>query len=295
MAKYITRIDVSLDATQEQSLQSQGFKQIPVDLNKGAGGNSIYIWYKCGSEPITRIQIEFNKEMAAGLANAGYKKVDKDLNAGAGGNIIHLWYFRGSDRKYHTPIVELNVTTDAESEADKFTSGWERLACDLNRGAWGNWIHLWVRREKPTYIHEITATDSYGSDADLFKKGYIRLDEDTNRGAGGAFVFIWYRPTTEAKEALTDLKISTSVEEHQELQQQGYNPVSVNLNDGTSGPLVYLWHKHDEVNIPVQAVNLLLNKDAVKPYEKAGVTVIERSLNTGNDGVPEHLCFYRKA
>lgn len=295
MAKYITHIDVSLDKTDEQNLQSQGFEKIDVDLNKGAGGNFIYIWYKYGPVPITRLQITFNKEMAVGLVNAGYTKIDKDLNAGAGGDFIYLWYLRGSDRKYHTPIVELTVTTDAESGARNFSHGWERLAGDLNRRAKGEWIHLWVKREKQTYIHEVTATDSFGSDVDLFKSGFIRLDEDTNRDARGAYVFIWYQPTTEAKEALTDLNISTNDEEYQELQQQKYNPVSVNLNEGTNGPPVYLWYKQDEVNKPVQAINLLVNQGAVEPYIKAGVTVIERNLNTGNGGHTEFLCFCRKA
>ncbi len=108
MATYISHLDVSLDEAQEKMLQSQGFKRIYPDLNKGAGGNSIHIWIKkeSGSAPITRIQFTFNDQMAVGLMNAEYTKIDKNLTAGVAGDFIYLRYFRGS-REFHTPIVEI--------------------------------------------------------------------------------------------------------------------------------------------------------------------------------------------
>ncbi|XP_040920460.1 uncharacterized protein si:dkey-30j10.5 [Toxotes jaculatrix] len=294
MASYISHLDVSLNTDEEQNLQSQGFKKINVDLNKGSGGNYIYIWYKensCSS-PITRIQFTFNDDMAIGLINAGYTKISKDLNAGAKGDYIYLWYFRGST-EYDTPIVDIDVTTDAESEANKFSLGWEKLTCDLNRKAEGNWIHLWVKRERQTYICEVTATDSYGSDTDYFQKGYIRLDEDTNRDAKGAFVFIWYRQTTDSQRALSVLQISTNGSERQALQQQNYQPVSVDLNEGTGGNQVYLWYKQEQCEKPIKAIALLVNTDAVPVYERAGINVIKRNLNTGNKGCTEYLSVYQ--
>ena len=206
---YITHLDVSLNETEEEYLQSQDYKIIYGDLNKGAGGKYIYIWYKKvdGAPPITRLQVTFNDNMAVGLINAGYTKINKDLNAGAGGDNIYLWYFSGCDKDYDTPIVDMDVTIDAVPDSQKFGSGWERLACDLNRKVGGSWLYAWVKREKQTYICDVTATDSYGSDADLLQAGYIRVDEDTTRGAGGAFVFIWYRQTTDPKRALKALQI----------------------------------------------------------------------------------------
>ncbi|XP_038582066.1 uncharacterized protein LOC119908445 [Micropterus salmoides] len=290
MAGYITHLDVSLHEDEEQMLQSKGFKKINVDLNKGAGGNFIYIWYKKvrSAAPITRVQVTFNDDMGVGLIKAGYTKIPKDLNAGAKGDYIYLWYFRGST-KYDTPIVDIDVTTDAESEASKFSLDWERLVCDLNRKAKGNWIHAWVKRETQTYICDVTATNSYGSDIDYFQEGYIRMDEDTNRDAKGAFVFIWYRQTTDPDTALKDLQISTNGNERQAFQQQDYQPVSVNLNEGTGGDPVYLWYKKKEFKNPIKGITLLLNTAAVAEYEKAGVTVIKRNLNTGNKGSVEYL------
>nr|XP_020445096.1 uncharacterized protein LOC109954007 [Monopterus albus] len=294
MAAYISHLDVSLDKTDELKLQSRGFEKLDPDLNKGAGGNFIFFWYKKdpSSAPITRIQFTFNEDMAIGLEKAGYTKIDKDLNAGARGDYIYLWYFKGNTES-DTPIVGIHVTTDAADEPQKFRCGWERLACDLNRKAGGNWIHTWVKRASQTYICNVTATHSYGADADYFRRGYIRLDEDTNRGADGAFVFIWYRQTTDPQRALTALHISTDMDEYQGLQQQNYQQVSVNLNESTKGNQVYLWYKKEDGQKPIKGITLLFNKDGVPAYVRAGFDVIKRDLNTGNNGWTEYLCVYQ--
>ncbi|XP_033987412.1 uncharacterized protein LOC117483261 [Trematomus bernacchii] len=292
MTNYITALQVSIDEAEEQMLQAEGFTKINVDLNKGAGGNHIYLWYKRGSCPITKVQVSFSNEMADGLINAGYTKIDKCLNAGAAGSHLYLWYFHGSGEN-DVPIVDISVTADAHNEAAKFKFGWERVACDLNRRACGNWIHVWLKREKQTYICEVTATDSFGSDSDYFKDGYIRLDEDTNKAAGGAFVFIWYRQTTDPKKALKDLKVSITDNQYQEYQQQNYKSVSVNLNEGTNGHSVYLWYKKKGCNNPIKTIALLVNIALIPEYEKAGLNVVKRSLNEGNCGCFEHLCVYQ--
>ncbi|KAK9543050.1 hypothetical protein VZT92_000862 [Zoarces viviparus] len=221
-----------------------------------------------------------------------YKKIDKDLNRGAGGDYVYLWSYQGSG-EFDTPIVDINVTTDAKDEAGKFGPCWERLACNLNREAGGALIHIWVKREKQNYICDITATDSYSSDAELFGNHYIRVDENTKRGTGGSKVFIWYRQTTDLKRALTDLKVSISDKEAREYQQQQYRKVNVNLNDGTGGNQVYLWYQKEESSDPIKTIALLLNTALVNKYRKAGLTVIEKDLNAGNDGHIEHLCVYQ--
>ncbi|XP_063748447.1 uncharacterized protein LOC134870298 [Eleginops maclovinus] len=292
MADYITELQVSIDEAEEQMLQAQGFQKNPVDLNKGAGGNCIHLWYKRGSCPITKVQVSFNSEMADGLTKAGYHQIHKSLNVGAGGSHLYLWYFQGSG-EFDTPIVDIDVTADAEREAAKFQFGWERVTCDLNRQTRGNWIHFWLKREKPMYISDVTATDSFGSDADYLKNGYIRLDENTNRGAGGSNVFIWYRQTTDPKKAVKQLEVSTTDTEYQEYQQQKYKSVSVNLNEGTRGHPVYLWYKKEGNHNPIKTLALLLNTGLITEYEKSGVSVIKRNLNHGNNGWLEHLCFYQ--
>ncbi|XP_042246772.1 uncharacterized protein LOC121882520 [Thunnus maccoyii] len=293
---YITHLDMSLNKTEEKELKSHGFKKIDVDLNEGAGGKQIYIWYKkeSGVPPITRLQVTFNSDMIAGLREAGYTKIDKDLNAGARGDNIYLWYFSGCDKDYDTPIVDMDVTIDAVPDSQKFGSGWERLACDLNRKAGGNWIHAWVKRERQTYICDVAATQTSILDLDLFQDGYIRVDENTNRGAGGVFLFIWYRQTTDPKLALNDLQISTNDSQFHDLKSKNYKQVSVNLNEGTKGNEVYLWFKQDEFKKPIKAITVLVNSDAMKAYDDAGLNVIKRNLNTGNKGTTEYLSVHNQ-
>ena len=169
-------------------------------------------------------------------------------------------------------------------------NGWERLTCDLNRKSGGKWIHVWVKRERQTFVCDVAATDSFSSDEQMLRAGYIRMDEDTNRGADGNYVFIWYRQTTDPQRALTDLQVSTNSSERQVLAQQNYQKVNINLNEGTDGSAVYLWYKTGESNNPIKATILLLNPEAVTEYESQGVNVIRRNLNAGNKGWTEYLC-----
>ncbi|XP_016334216.1 uncharacterized protein LOC107682515, partial [Sinocyclocheilus anshuiensis] len=238
--QQITKLSVSTSKDEEEILGAQGYQLINVDLNQGAGGNQVLLWYKkeCGNRPVTRIQFSFNENMKPGLADAGYELVNRDLNAGVRGDHVFLWYFYGST-EYDIPIVNLQVTTDAKEEPALLQDGWERLGCDLNRNAGGNFIYLWVKREKPSYICEITASVDFSSDKLLFQMGYTRVDEHTNRGACGNPVFLWYRRTTDKSKALTALNISTSLQEVSKLQAEGFKKLSVNLNKGTSGKDVY--------------------------------------------------------
>ncbi|XP_034093107.1 uncharacterized protein LOC117560355 [Gymnodraco acuticeps] len=283
---YISELHVSLNAAEELNLQKRDFIVIDGNLNQGAGGNYIRLWYKRGSVAITKVQVSFNNDMFGGLNNAGYTPIEKDLNAGAWGDYLYLWYFQGSG-EFDTPIVEISVTTEAADEAEKFADGWERVACDLNRDTTGNLIHLWLKREKQTYICDVTATDSYGSDMDLFEKGYIRVDEDTNRGAGGAYVFTWFRQTTDPEKALKEIQVSINEDQYLEFQQQKYKQVVVDLNQGTGGNKVILWYK--KRSNPIKAIGLLLNKDVVTDDQEAGISVIPKNINEGNTGNVENL------
>ncbi|KAI9529448.1 hypothetical protein NQZ68_011157 [Dissostichus eleginoides] len=275
MTTYVSELDVSLNAAEERDLKKRGFNIIDGNLNEGAGGYDIRLWSKRGPLAITKVQVSFNDEMAVGLTKAGYTKIEKDLNAGASGSYLYIWFLKGSG-EFDTPIVDISVSTDATNEAEKFASGWQRVACDLNRKAEGNWIHVWLKREEQTYICDVDATDSYGSDIGLFQKGYIHVDEDTNRGAGGAYVFIWYRQTTDPEKAL---------------RNTNYQPVVVDLDKGTGGNQVFLWYK--KRSNPIKAIALLLNEVASEDYPEAGIKLIEGNLNMGNKGSVEHLCFYQ--
>ncbi|KAI2644471.1 putative inactive dual specificity protein phosphatase-like [Labeo rohita] len=290
--QQITKLNVSTSKDEEEILAAQGYQFINVNLNQGAGGNQVLLWYKKerGNRPVTRIQFSFKDSMKSGLADAGYELVNKDLNAGVRGNHIFLWYFYGST-EFDIPIVNLQVTTDAKEEPALLQDGWERLGCDLNRNAGGNFIYLWVKREKLSYICEITASVDFDSDKHLFELGYTRVDEDTNRGSRGNNVFLWYRCTTDKHKALTALNISTSLQEEAKLQAEGFKKLSVNLNKGTSGKDVYAWHKKEGRESQIQAMLLLINPKAWNEYQKAGINFVEKNLNDGNNGWKIYLAY----
>ncbi|KAM4577539.1 uncharacterized protein PAE49_007302 [Odontesthes bonariensis] len=295
MTDSIIEIKVSMNVNEEEQLRKQGFTPNPVNLNKRAGGNKIYVWYKRGSgAPITRIQVSYDEAMTGSLKTNRYIRVNGNLNAGTGGDGIYLWYTTGSS-EYDIPIVDLFVSTEPQEESQLFQFDWERLSCNLNRKAGGSRIYLWVRREKPAYICDITATANFKEDHLLIQQGYIRVDENTNRGAGGKKVFIWYRQHPDRQKALTDLQISTNTSEMEKWQRKNYKRVDQDLNEGTTGPPVYLFYCKTGSNCgqPIKTASLIIGKTYSLPYERAGIQVIQENLNTGNDGAKLYLCFYQ--
>lgn len=291
MTQYIVELDVSRNADEESKLRDQGFTKLEGNLTEGAGGSHVYLWYKKGDHSaITRIQVSFTEDMAKGLSSEGYRQILKDLNYGAGGNEIYLWFYCGSS-EYDVPITDLYVSMGPEDGAMRFRDGWERVACNLNRGCGGNWIHLFFKRETETYICDITATNSYVHDIFNYKNGYIRLDEDTNKMAQGAWVFIWYRQTTSSDRAIKDIQVSTNDSEYQNLQARGYKVVNIDLNQVPGGNEIFLWYeKKMDVKKPIKATSLILNPKAPHFYTKAGVTVIPKNLNPG-PGNDVYLCY----
>ncbi|KAL0198050.1 hypothetical protein M9458_006590 [Cirrhinus mrigala] len=290
----ITNLDVSTSPYEEQQLRNQLYQKIDVNLNEGIkeAKAQVFLWYKKNptSKPITRIQFSFNNDMKTGLVDAEYTQINKDLNAGVPGDHIFLWYFRGSSPN-ENPIMNLKVTKDAKEEPALLLDGWERLGCDLNRHAGGNYIYLWVKREKPSYVSEVTASVDFYADKHLFELGYTRVDEDTNRGAAGPNqIFIWYRRTTDISKALTDLDISTSPREESTLRAKGFKKVNVNLNKGTTGKSIFLWYK-GKCDPQIKTMVLLVNPQARDEYAKAGIVVLNKNLNDGNEGIEMYLAY----
>ncbi|XP_023199800.1 uncharacterized protein LOC111610332 isoform X1 [Xiphophorus maculatus] len=290
MPKFITHIDISLNGDEELWFSNNGYTKLPLDLNKEAGGNDVFLWYKTGDyRAITRIQFSFNDWMKKGLMNEGYHLVNKDLHNGAGGSNVSLWFFKGYT-ECDVPIVELDLSTNEADDTKKVQPQWERSACDLNRGAGGDWIHLWMKRQHQTYICDIQASDGDISNHELLRQGYTRIDEDINRDSGGPDIFIFYQQTTDEKKAITDLKISTDTKESR-LVKAGYQKVKTNLNDGTRGTPLYLWYKKDETNKPPITFITVVNMMAKEEYVKAGFNVIDTDLNLKNSGHKMFLCF----
>lgn len=161
----------------------------------------------------------------------------------------------------------------------------------VNRGAGGNYIYLWVEREKPSYICEVAASVDFYPDKHMLELGFTRVDEDTNRGAGGNYVYLWYRRTTDKSKALTALNVSTDFQENVRIQNEGFKKISVNLNAGTTGNDVYAWHLNEGCESQIKAMVLLINSDACRVYQKAGVNFVNKNLNEGNKGQEMYIAY----
>lgn len=289
----ITKLKISTNEDEEEILGAQGYQLLNADLNEGTiPHNRVFLWYKreCGVKPVTRIQLSFDNETKTGLAEAGYELINRDLNAGVPGDHIFLWYFCGSTQ-YDIPIVNLQVTKDANEEPALLRDGWERLGCDLNRNAGGCFIYLWVKRATPSYICDIAATVDFTSDQQHFNDGYTRIDENVNRRAGGNSIFLWYRRSADKSKGLSALEVSNTFQEQVNLQERNFKKVTFNLNKGTQGTDVYLWYSNEGCGEKMQSIALLINSKTWMVYQKNGIIVLEKNLNEGNKGIKMYLAY----
>jgi len=122
------------------------YQKIPVDLNEGAGGKWIYMFYKksCSSSScITDLEVSIGKDYTArsylAFPNSLWKVVTAywddswaDLNDGAGGDYIYALYRRNPQ---FNPIRDIMIVS-ANSSTITYT-GWTKIPVDLNRNAHG--------------------------------------------------------------------------------------------------------------------------------------------------------------
>lgn len=266
-----------------------------INLKQSKSGNAVYLWSekKKGGFAITRVQCSFNEDMCAGLSEAGYIKIDFPIPTADGP--VFLWYFCGST-KFDIPIVEIGLSFTPEEDCDMMKQGFDRAFCNLS-DEYGTSVFVWVKRDKPTFIYDVTATNDYDGDAKLFEAGYNRIDQPTNTIFCGhkSANFLWYRLTTDAKNALTNLQISTNPDEYQQYTLQRYTFVDANLNQGSGGRAVYLWYKKEEGKnmLPVKSMLLLHHKFVIKICEGFGILTIDKNINEGNCGY-RYLSFLKK-
>jgi hypothetical protein len=152
------------------------YHKIPVDLNEGAGGKYIYLYYKknsYGGDAISYINVRTNCCLAPVSVSYPYmKKLGlafsngrwTDLNQGAGGHYIKL---EGSEVEttvayinhqlmhglpvgwippdYLTPIKDILIISST-SRLSSFED-WIFINADLNKGAGGKYIYLCYKKD----------------------------------------------------------------------------------------------------------------------------------------------------
>ena len=136
----VTGLDViyGLD-TQPKS----GYHKIPVDLNKGARGEYVYICYSTTEKapPITNIQVFAGTSKDFEIQN-GYERIPHDLNKGARGKYIYLCYTRHAA---FPPVREVNVIQSPRREVYPPSAEWARIDQDCSEGARGEYTYVTFR------------------------------------------------------------------------------------------------------------------------------------------------------
>ncbi len=138
-----------------------GLTRIPVDLNEGAGGKWIYLFYtrkkRYDDKSITGL-IAFAQTWegyAQGFIDSHrgenwwgvmkYNNTWADLNAGAGGPYIYLLATRSStiEGEKQSPIKQLMIVSANTSNVNY--TGWKKVDLDLNKGVGGKYIYIFYK------------------------------------------------------------------------------------------------------------------------------------------------------
>ena len=167
---YIYDLKTSVRDKNDAPTTMDGYTKIPVDLNEGAGGKWIFLYYKKTSQPKdalfnVNVRISSTRNL---VANGGYRKLGlafanggwTDLNQGAGGKYINLegidaktYYQKGFPYPYpgssvQSYLVYEDIAIVSSSSALRWNSlpGWTIILSDLNSGCGGKYIYLCYRQ-----------------------------------------------------------------------------------------------------------------------------------------------------
>ena len=191
--EYITDVIIVNSKDSKNTRVNEGWTAIDYDLNKGAGGNFVYLLYKTtkstgsSGEPITDFYIKTGKNPPASLTYNGrtYYSPDEnhDLNYGAGGKAIYLYYTRDAFPDGHAITdIWFDGAENGGVPADGGVSGF-----DLNAGAGGDYIYMHISTPQIDIFPYVVCS----WDADQKKvietthtlsSGFTRLTSNTSSG-----------------------------------------------------------------------------------------------------------------
>lgn len=145
---YIQSIRVLSDK-EIQSAKDQlfsGYTLIEKDLNKGAGGDYIYLSYNTTTDPskaLTDIRVSFDDYSLPG----SYTKNSHDLNKGAGGTYIYLWTSTNSSNGKPIKAIDVFYGQNADMPTGYTVVDYDKTgnAADLNHHAGGDYIYLGIK------------------------------------------------------------------------------------------------------------------------------------------------------
>jgi outer membrane murein-binding lipoprotein Lpp len=113
--------------------------------------------------------------------------------------------------------------------------GWKQVGPDLNLGAGGDFLYLWVR---DAVADNIDVTVGKGTNSKGYKgQGWTQVGPDLNRDAGGNFLYLWVRDSVADN---IDVTIGKGTN-RKGFKGQGWTQLGPDLNKGAGGNFLYLW------------------------------------------------------
>ena len=189
------------------------------DLNEGASGDYIYLYYTkepfANGRKVTSLLVDENKEGAEGK-NGNYNPAD--LNSGVStGTRPYLHVTATRDRGYITDVMLIGggANTIASLRSTYLEQGWWINYQDLNEDAGGPFINLLFKTDNETgsssnyitdfYIKKLSEPDQSSHPNFLIYEGrtynltpgggndeFNNCGRDLNRGAGGDYLYLYY-------------------------------------------------------------------------------------------------------
>ena len=155
---YVSEIATAAGSSREnciKQLTDNGYQYIDLDLNKGAGGDYIYMGYKTTTkytDAITNLIVSEGKSSDTRIDGCDYTMTkclngfNGDLNKGAGGKWLYLKYTKGGKAESVPAITKLEIHTRASSGCT-YVNGYVNSTLsytpmDLNKGAGGAYIYI---------------------------------------------------------------------------------------------------------------------------------------------------------
>ena len=130
--------------SQATSSPGPGWKMIDVDLNKGAGGDYIYmhVLYGWTTTPITDLGVAYVENGRMNYpALSWYELINVNLNRNAGGSMLYLCTSLAPGSAV-TNVVVLDGKKASDAKAQKPAGAWKIVDVDLNKGAGGRYLYF---------------------------------------------------------------------------------------------------------------------------------------------------------
>lgn len=194
-------------------------------------------------------------------------------------------------------ITEIQVSISSADESHYEASGFTKINMNLNTGAGGNNIFLWVKKgQRGQAITRVQVTFNENMEVALKKASYTKIEKNLNEGTTGGPIYMWFsRATGEYDVPVIDFNVTKSANSEANLLTAGgvWEEVSCNLNLGNGGEYVYAWMKREQP-IFICDVNASNGYDSDQQLLSDGFTRVDVNTNMEATGGDEVFIWYRK-